>query len=91
MRTKNITVKYSSHLSGGKKLISGSKILLATPGLNKEAMYRMVYKMLQKDGFTKHLFADWLFSISLEDEKYLEEKIKKEMEISLKAKEIDRD
>lgn len=89
MKKKNITIWYLSRLPMGKKTIAGSKILLAAPGLTKEDMYRKVFLMLKKDGFTKHMFDDWLFSISLEDEKLLEEKAKKEMRISLNG--IERD
>lgn len=85
MRAKNITIRYLSRLpltAGKKSAVAGSKILLAVPGLTKDEMYRIVFLMLKKEGFTKHLFDDWLFSISQEDEKYLEEKTKKEMEIT---------
>lgn len=84
MRAKNISIRYSSRLPIGKKIISGNKILFAVPGLSKEEMYRRVFLMLKKDGFTKCMFDDWIFSISQEDERFLEEKTKKEMEISLK-------
>lgn len=90
MRTKNIIIRYLSRLPMGKrKAISGSKILLAMPGQTKEDMYRKVFLMLKKDGFTRHMFDDWLFSISLEDERFLEEKAKREMEITLNG--IERD
>lgn len=86
MMAKNITIRYLSHLPiGKKKTVSGSKILWAKPGLTKEEMYRMVFLMLQKDGFKKHMFEDWFFSISAEDEKFLEEKAKKEMETSIQS------
>lgn len=86
MSVRNITIRYLSHLPKGKKrTVSGSKILLAVPGLTKEKMYQMVFLMLKKEGFTRHMFEDWLFSMSPEDEKFLEEKAKKEMETSLQS------
>lgn len=68
MNRKNITIRYLSRLPMEKrKTISGSKILLAMPGQTKEDMFRKVFLMLKKEGFTQHMFDDWLFSISLED------------------------
>lgn len=70
MRAKNITIRYSSRVPIGKKIIFGNKILLALPGLTKEEMFRRVFLMLKKDGFEKYLFDDWIFSISQEDGEY---------------------